>query len=65
MTDIHVETPQTIPGPACETCSSPTRMFGIEPHPRLPHTDVHTYVCDACDVSQVLIVPLAGPRKRA
>ena len=63
MTDIHPSTSQPVTGPACETCANPTRFYGIEPHPRLVHTDVHTYVCDACDASQVLVVPLPRPRK--
>lgn len=61
MTETHVELLAPVSTPACDTCGQPTRIYGIEPHPRLPHTDVNTYVCDACDTSQALVVPL--PRK--
>jgi hypothetical protein len=44
--------------PSCESCGATTRIYGVEPHPRLPHTEIHTYVCDACDETQVLVVPL-------
>jgi hypothetical protein len=44
--------------PACQICGSPTRLFGLEPHPNWNRTDLHTYVCDACEGSQVQIVPL-------
>jgi hypothetical protein len=63
MTQTYVEQSIPLSTPACDTCGMPTRIYGIEPHPRLPHTDVNTYVCDACDSNQVLVVPL--PRKRA
>ena len=58
MTDIHVEPMTALSTPLCDTCGGPTRIYGIEPHPRLPHTDVNTYVCDTCDTNQVLVVPL-------
>ena len=58
MTETHVEQNPVISTPPCETCGGPTRIYGIEPHPRLPGTDIHTYVCDACDTSQAVVVPL-------
>ena len=58
MTDIHIAESTAISQPRCQTCNGPTRICGIEPHPRFAHTDVHTYVCDACDAAQVIVVPL-------
>lgn len=58
MTDIHVSQPITITTPPCETCGGLTRIYGIEPHPRLPYTDINTYVCDGCDSTQALVVPV-------
>jgi hypothetical protein len=58
MTNIHVETFQTLSTPTCTGCEGPTRIYGIEPHARLPHTDIHTYVCDSCDTSLAVVVPL-------
>lgn len=59
MTDIHIAKSPAISHPRCQTCNGPTRIYGIEPHLRYAHTDVHTYVCDACDATQVIVVPLA------
>ena len=42
----------------CPQCGAPTRLFGIEPHPTLDRTDLHTYVCARCDCVQVKVVPL-------
>jgi hypothetical protein len=61
MTDIHVERSTLNFTPPCETCGGPTRIYGIEPHPRLAQTDVHTYVCDVCDTNQIIVVPLPFP----
>jgi hypothetical protein len=58
MTETHVEQKSVISTPSCKTCGGATRIYGIEPHPRLPHADVNTYVCDACDTSQALVVPV-------
>jgi hypothetical protein len=58
MAQTHVETMTTLATPHCETCGGPTRIYRIEPHPRLPNTDVNTYVCDTCDMTQVLVVPI-------
>lgn len=59
MTETYVEQKAVISTPPCETCGRSTRLYGIEPHPRLPHTDVNTYVCDVCDTGQALVVPLS------
>jgi hypothetical protein len=58
MIEIHVEHPVMLSTPPCEVCGRPTRIYGIEPHPRLPHTDINTYICDVCDRSQVLVAPV-------
>jgi hypothetical protein len=62
MTETYVEQTIIVSTPPCENCGARTRIYGIEPHPRLPHTDINTYVCDACDTSQALVVPL--PKKQ-
>jgi hypothetical protein len=58
MTDIHIAQPAKTLAPPCEKCGQPMRIYGIEPHLRLAHTDVHTYVCDPCDATQAIVVPL-------
>ena len=58
MTEIFVNVPAKGFAPSCESCGANTRIFGIEPHIRLAHTDIHTYVCDACDETQIVVVPL-------
>ncbi len=65
MTETHVEHTTTLSTPPCDECGGATRIYGIEPHPRLLHTDINTYVCDTCDTcdtNQVLVVPLARKR---
>jgi hypothetical protein len=49
---------QEVDVPLCEKCSCRTRLAGIEPHPRLPQTDLRTYQCLACNEVQVAAVPL-------
>lgn len=61
MTDIYMTSSTTNPQLRCGTCGGTTRIYGIEPHARLAHTDVHTYVCEVCDESQVIVVPLPKP----
>ena len=34
------------------------RLQGIEPHMRLPDTDLHTYGCINCDTTEVLLAPV-------
>ena len=58
MTDIYVSESTKGFAPSCESCGATTRIYGIEPHARLARTEVHTYVCDACDQTQALVVPL-------
>jgi hypothetical protein len=58
MTDIQIAESTAISEPRCQTCKGATRIYGIEPHPRYANTDVHTYVCDVCDATQVIVVPL-------
>ena len=43
---------------ACPICNDRTRLYGVEPHIRLAHTEIHTYVCDACDTTEVVMVPM-------
>jgi hypothetical protein len=45
-------------GPTCTRCGAPVRLFGIEPHPTISRTDLHTYVCEQCQAMQTEIVPL-------
>jgi hypothetical protein len=45
-------------GPPCASCSGPTRLVGIEPHPTKAKTDLRTYQCLACERVQAEIVPL-------
>ena len=61
MTETHVAQTITVSTPPCENCGQATRIYGIEPHPRLPHADINTYVCDACDSTQAPVVPLPKP----
>jgi hypothetical protein len=58
-----VPTPSVIP--ACPQCGDPARLYGVEPHIRLAHTEIYTYVCDACDVTEVVVVPLANRANEA
>lgn len=58
MTETHVAETIVLSTPPCDNCGHPMRIYGIEPHPRLPRTDINTYVCDACDSTQALVVPL-------
>jgi hypothetical protein len=44
--------------PTCNRCGAAVRLFGIEPHPTISRTDLHTYVCEQCDAMQTEIVPL-------
>jgi hypothetical protein len=34
------------------------RLHGIEPHMRLPDTDLHTYGCVNCETTEVLMAPI-------
>jgi beta-galactosidase/beta-glucuronidase len=38
--------------PDCDRCGVGMRLFGIEAHPTVDGTDVHTYVCAWCDAVQ-------------
>lgn len=44
---------------ACPICGERTRLYGVEPHIRLARTEIHTYVCDACNATEVVVVPMA------
>jgi hypothetical protein len=44
-------------GPPCETCSGPTRLVGIEGHPRLKGTSIRTFECPPCSVMVALLSP--------
>ena len=61
MINIDFTAPSRADGPFCETCHGRTRLAGIEPHPRLPRTDLRTYACDGCDS----VVAVAAPHPRA
>lgn len=43
--------------PICRLCGRDSRLYGIEPHPRLALTDLNTYGCDPCGTTEVIIVP--------
>ena len=43
---------------ACPVCGDRTRLYGVEPHIRLARTEIHTYVCDACNATEVVVVPM-------
>jgi hypothetical protein len=43
--------------PDCDRCGAGTRLFGIEDHPTIDRTELHTYVCGPCDAVQTEIVP--------
>jgi hypothetical protein len=58
--DIDIGSPDLAPGPFCQACGGPTRLAGIESHPRLPRTDIRTFECIACQAVQALVVPLPG-----
>jgi hypothetical protein len=42
--------------PTCEVCGVTMRLYGIEPHPTLNHTDLRTYVCSHCEEVQTAAV---------
>ncbi len=42
----------------CARCDRPMRLHGIEPHMRLPDTDLHTYGCVNCETTEVLMAPI-------
>jgi hypothetical protein len=44
-------------GPFCAACGGRTRLVGIEAHPRIPRTDLHTYECTGCDSTLVVAAP--------
>lgn len=44
--------------PRCGTCRGPSRLLTTEPHPRLKHTDLRTYECEACGAMQTVAAPL-------
>ena len=50
----------------CERCGELARLVGIEPHPRFAGADLRTYLCDYCDETGVVVVPLppASPAVR-
>jgi hypothetical protein len=47
---------------ACPICGDRTRLYGVEPHIRLARTEIHTYVCDVCNATEVVVVPM--PRQQ-
>jgi hypothetical protein len=62
MTDTLISLAAVEVTPACQRCGVSTRLYGVEPHPRLPHTDLYTYVCALCDTTEVLVVPVPKPK---
>jgi hypothetical protein len=59
MTNIQLHFAPTAAdaGPACASCSGPTRLVGVEPHPTKADTDLRTYQCMACQEMQASVVP--------
>ncbi len=55
---INLAPPKPESGPACEKCTGPTRLVGIEPHPTKARTDLRTYQCLACEHMQAAMVTL-------
>lgn len=47
--------------PECARCGNATRLVSIEPHPRIVHTDLRSFVCETCNEPQVVVVPLSSP----
>jgi hypothetical protein len=61
MTDIFITPSNTGQHPTfarCGRCDRPMRLHGIEPHMRLPDTDLHTYGCVSCGTIEVLMAPV-------
>jgi hypothetical protein len=61
MTDIFINPMATVLHPSfarCARCDRPMRLHGIEPHMKLPDTDLHTYGCVNCDTTEVLLAPV-------
>ena len=48
--------------PECTDCGGQTRLVGIEPHLRLPFTDLCTYECLECAAVQTVAIPQPQPR---
>jgi ribosomal protein L40E len=44
--------------PDCNRCGAKTRLFGLERHPEIAHSDLRTYVCSRCEAVQTETVPL-------
>ena len=66
MTDIFVNPTATGLHPSfarCARCDRPMRLHGIEPHMRLPDTDLHTYGCVNCGTTEVLMAPIRFIRR--
>lgn len=53
MAEQIIQKPESCP--LCSRCGTLTRIYGIEPHAGTPRTDVLTYVCDACETTEVRI----------
>jgi len=61
MTDTFINPTETGLHPIfarCAHCDRPMRLQGIEPHMRLPDTDLHTYGCVNCGTTEVLMAPI-------
>jgi hypothetical protein len=61
MTDISIDPIELRLHPSfakCARCDRPMRLQGIEPHMRLPDTDLHTYGCVNCGTTEVLMAPI-------
>lgn len=57
MIDIDFAAPAVPDGPFCGACGGRTQLVGMEAHPRLPHTDIRTYECAACEDVQAVVAP--------
>jgi hypothetical protein len=62
MTDMNMalkrDVTDSMLAPVCQHCGSATRLYGIEPHPAFPRTDIRTYACTGCEGVEVIQVLL-------
>lgn len=58
MTQTDIMQREVLAGPNCNRCGAKMRLFGIESHPTIERTDLHTFVCGQCDTVQTEIAAL-------
>jgi hypothetical protein len=44
-------------GPLCKECGGPTRLIGIEDHPRLKGISIRTFECPPCSAMVAVLSP--------